>query len=203
MSEYSIGMLTSNNVTGHDFIDCVNGEGDVTTHSVLFNVTLDDSKLIHKELTKMFKNYTMRKNKKSSSTISISNYDSDDDDTISPSSSPPLSLSSKHRKPPPNSDVIIVAPPCRHEGVPRFMPAFASKDAIDAIKECQPSGRLFYTNENRAVHKKKVHFYYSVEDPPDIEAPCDIEYSMPPDTDSKKFPAASIGTTSTLFFKTK
>lgn len=202
VSDQSLEIISNSNTTGKDFINCINGEGDETTHASIYGITLEDSKKIYTEISKMLKLYTLNKEKKRKTTDDVQRG------APSPSSQPPppppLSSSSdsqpKPRKaaPPPNSDAIILAPPCKHEGVPLFSPSVVSLDLIAEIRKSQPSAPLFNTDKNRAVAGKRVKFYYDVPDVPEIETPCGITYALPPVDSMPRFPIKSKK--SSLFF---
>lgn len=186
-------MLQSKGVTGKEFIKCVNGTGDETTHAALFGVTPEDSQKIYNELSKMLSAYTIRKlgTTRASPTpqpsVSISVI----------SSSPVLQAS---QSPPPPSDLVVLSPPFKAEGVPLFSPSVVTPDLISGIRLCQPKsdngGPLFSTEENRSVAGKKVKFYYVVSDPPEVEVPSDINYTVPTNASQPQF---FIGGASPLF----
>lgn len=188
-------MLQSKGVTGKEFIKCVNGTGDETTHSALFGVTPEDSQKIYNELSKMLSAYTIRKlgathaSPTPQSSISISVISSSSVLHASPSPSPP-----------PPSDLVVLSPPFKAEGVPLFSPSVVTPDLISGIRTCQPKsdngGPLFSTEENRSVAGKKVKFYYVVSDPPEVEVPSDINYTVPTNASQSQF---FIGGASPLF----
>lgn len=206
VSDQSIGIISNSNTTGKDFINCINGEGDETTHASIYGIPLDDSKKIYDEISKMLKMYTLSKERKHKATDDAQRGFSSSSSQVPPPSAPPVVVTApagkqkKPRKaaPPPNSDAIILAPPCKHEGVPLFSPSIVSLDLIAEIKKGQPSTQLFNTDRNRNVAGKRVKFYYDVPDVPEIETPCNITYILPPVDSMPRFPIKSKK--STLFF---
>ena len=168
-------MLQQANVSGRDFVNCINGEGCETTHATKYGISVEDSKKIYSEITGMLKTYTLRKERK----IAAAAAASPDEPQQSPQQTPP------HKPKVDRGPSNVMTPPCKHEGVPPLLPGVVAPGFLAEIKKKQPENAVFNTKENRAVASTKVEFVYNVPESPQLDVPIDIVYEPPAPTQTR------------------